>query len=233
LIVDEVLAVGDAEFQKKCIGKMNDVSKGEGRTVLFVSHSIGSIMQLCNKGLLLSQGKVEQSGNLSDVINKYLSHSNGLSSEYIREESDRNSVIYISSVTLSNNSGLPTSSFKYSEPIIATINLNLDDKLINTGIDNLSNCSLFLTVLDSNKQRIFSAEQSIVDGQKRCVLEIEAKFLSNGQYSFHIFIHTPGIARYDELEDVCQFEITDDDSIFLKYHGYDHGKVFGNYKWRQ
>ena len=57
LIVDEVLAVGDAEFQKKCLGKMGDISKGEGRTVLFVSHNMGSIRQLCGKGILLSNGR--------------------------------------------------------------------------------------------------------------------------------------------------------------------------------
>ena len=58
LIVDEVLAVGDAEFQKKCLGKMGDISKGEGRTVLFVSHNMGSIRQLCNKGIVLSNGEL-------------------------------------------------------------------------------------------------------------------------------------------------------------------------------
>src|SRR6201992_3805558 len=58
LIVDEVLAVGDAEFQKKCLGKMGDVSKGEGRTVLFVSHNMGSINVLCNKGILLENGSL-------------------------------------------------------------------------------------------------------------------------------------------------------------------------------
>lgn len=56
LVVDEVLAVGDAEFQKKAIGKMQDVSKGEGRTVLFVSHNMGSMQQLCTKGILLDNG---------------------------------------------------------------------------------------------------------------------------------------------------------------------------------
>ncbi|WP_410220012.1 ABC transporter ATP-binding protein [Pedobacter sp.] len=71
LIVDEVLAVGDAEFQKKCLGKMGEVSKGEGRTVLFVSHNMGSIKNLCNKGILLKYGQVEYQGGVDKVINKY------------------------------------------------------------------------------------------------------------------------------------------------------------------
>lgn len=72
LIVDEVLAVGDAEFQKKAIGKIQDVSKGEGRTVLFVSHNMASIKALCNSGLLLENGKIVASGKISTVIDQYV-----------------------------------------------------------------------------------------------------------------------------------------------------------------
>ena len=68
LVVDEVLAVGDAEFQKKAIGKMQDVSKGEGRTVLFVSHNMGSMQRLCSRGVLLENGKVKYMGSISVLI---------------------------------------------------------------------------------------------------------------------------------------------------------------------
>lgn len=71
LIVDEVLAVGDAEFQKKCLGKMGEVSKGEGRTVLFVSHSMGSVRNLCSKGILLNQGGICCDSTVNTVINHY------------------------------------------------------------------------------------------------------------------------------------------------------------------
>lgn len=74
LIVDEVLAVGDAEFQKKCLGKMGDVSKGEGRTVLFVSHNMGSIMNLCDKGILMDKGQINKTGNVKDVVKGYLEY---------------------------------------------------------------------------------------------------------------------------------------------------------------
>ena len=73
LVVDEVLAVGDAEFQKKAIGKMQDVSRGEGRTVLFVSHNMASIRMLCKTGLLLEQGQVRMIGNTNDIVDAYLS----------------------------------------------------------------------------------------------------------------------------------------------------------------
>ncbi len=71
LIVDEVLAVGDAEFQKKCLGKMGDVSHGEGRTVLFVSHNMASIKQLCNNGIFLEKGIIKHQGNIDDCIELY------------------------------------------------------------------------------------------------------------------------------------------------------------------
>ena len=71
LIVDEVLAVGDAEFQKKCLGKMGDVSKNEGRTVLFVSHNLGSVSSLCNTGLLLHNGGLVMNAPLQEVLAKY------------------------------------------------------------------------------------------------------------------------------------------------------------------
>ena len=71
LVVDEVLAVGDAEFQKKAIGKMQDVSRGEGRTVLFVSHNMGSIKSLCSKGIVLTNGSVSFVGNVEESIENY------------------------------------------------------------------------------------------------------------------------------------------------------------------
>ena len=72
LVVDEVLAVGDAEFQKKAIGKMQDVSRGEGRTVLFVSHNMAAVRSLCNRGIVLDQGKMVYHGTTEDAIKAYL-----------------------------------------------------------------------------------------------------------------------------------------------------------------
>ncbi|MDB5111174.1 MAG: Polysaccharide transporter, ATP-binding protein [Mucilaginibacter sp.] len=72
LIVDEVLAVGDAEFQRKCLGKMGDVSKGEGRTVLFVSHNMSAVSTLCNTGIYLKNGNLINKGNINDIVSAYL-----------------------------------------------------------------------------------------------------------------------------------------------------------------
>jgi len=74
LVVDEVLAVGDAEFQKKAIGKMQDVSKNEGRTVLFVSHNMGAVKNLCNRAILLENGSIKLSGNTSNIVDSYITN---------------------------------------------------------------------------------------------------------------------------------------------------------------
>lgn len=91
LIVDEVLAVGDAEFQKKCLGKMGDVSKGEGRTVLFVSHNLAAVKELCNQGILLNQGKIEYKGSALETVIEYQKGRNSNDS-YFYEGSIENAI---------------------------------------------------------------------------------------------------------------------------------------------
>ena len=88
LIVDEVLAVGDYEFQKKCLGKMGDVA-GEGRTVLFVSHNIGAVRKLCTRGLWLDQGRAVMQGPMADVVREYLGAGETGSTERVWTEGER------------------------------------------------------------------------------------------------------------------------------------------------
>jgi lipopolysaccharide transport system ATP-binding protein len=89
LVVDEVLAVGDAEFQKKAIGKMKDVSQGEGRTVLFVSHNMASVKSLCTTGLILNNGMISYSGTADDAVSEYLKGESANSDIALRERTDR------------------------------------------------------------------------------------------------------------------------------------------------
>lgn len=92
LVIDEVLAVGDAEFQKKAIGKMQDISRGEGRTVLFVSHNMAAVKSLCTRGLVMEYGKVAMTGTVEKAVSYYLSHGfeamnkKVFSSEYDKKE---------------------------------------------------------------------------------------------------------------------------------------------------
>ena len=85
LVVDEVLAVGDADFQRKCIGKLNEVSKLDGRTVLFVSHNLASVKQLCTRGILLETGRLVADGGIQDVLSQYQNRTAGISA-YVADE---------------------------------------------------------------------------------------------------------------------------------------------------
>ena len=89
LIVDEVLAVGDAEFQKKCLGKMGEVSKGEGRTVLFVSHNMAAVKALCNKGIVLDRGGVIFTGESQPAIDYYLANNMKMMDHSLEHRTDR------------------------------------------------------------------------------------------------------------------------------------------------
>jgi lipopolysaccharide transport system ATP-binding protein len=116
LIVDEVLAVGDAEFQKKCLGKMNDVSKGEGRTVLFVSHNMSSIQNLCSKGIMLKNGQVFNTGDTESVLNAYQMDINSNSSSItLTKERQGAGDLRVSNISFTNSDSEPISGASGSE----------------------------------------------------------------------------------------------------------------------
>jgi len=83
LIIDEVLAVGDADFQKKCLSKMSDVSKNQGKTVLFVSHNIYAVSEICNIGIMLENGILAYKGNIADTLTKYIANKHGGTEVYV------------------------------------------------------------------------------------------------------------------------------------------------------
>ena len=109
LVVDEVLAVGDAEFQKKAIGKMQDVSRGEGRTVLFVSHNMTSVKQLCKSGVLLENGSVSFRGPIDETIEKYMAFNLEDIDRPLAERTDRsgNGRVRFTNVVFKNINGVP------------------------------------------------------------------------------------------------------------------------------
>lgn len=121
LIVDEVLAVGDAEFQKKAIGKMQDVSKGEGRTILFVSHNMGTIKQLCQRILTLQNGTVRFEGDVITGINSYLNDGHGLAETGIipvdMKRQYGTGKIKFTQVRVLNTNDLANKDFLYKEPL--------------------------------------------------------------------------------------------------------------------
>lgn len=116
LIIDEVLAVGDVQFQKKCMGKMGDVAKG-GRTVLFVSHNMDSMLKLCNKCMLLVSGKLAMRGETAEVILKYLqSKSVNVGHKYIsmiKDNGDRSNLV---EAEILNSQNSPCDAIRFGEP---------------------------------------------------------------------------------------------------------------------
>ena len=119
MLVDEVLAVGDAQFQSKCLGKMQDVSRG-GRAVVFVSHSMPSIRRLCTRGILLADGAVDFDGAVEDAVERYLAHN--LSSEFLRDPSPREPAITRGSATWRPEAGIRLEvSFASPTPLVPPV----------------------------------------------------------------------------------------------------------------
>src|SRR3989339_1767875 len=128
LIVDEVLAVGDAEFQKKCLGKMEEVTKQEGRTILFVSHNLDAIERLCTKTILLKKGKIIKIGETSDVINYYLNIESSLNS-IVEFKEKSNLQGQIKKVTILDKNNEPRVRIPVSEKFFIEIELDIKEKL--------------------------------------------------------------------------------------------------------
>ncbi len=218
LVVDEVLAVGDAEFQKKAIGKMQDVSKGEGRTVLFVSHNMGAVQSLCHKGILLENGILSYGGDIESTIRKYLAFQNEELSYHCTQ--DKNTSIFIKSIDIVDNNNQNKNTFFHTDKIIVKVDLTIKEKI--------SESYLLLTILDKNKRKVFSAEKNV---ESQMSLEIASEFLTRGVYSIQAVVYKPAIAQYDYLEDVCSFDVVDAGSHFSHLETYDYGSVFGQYSW--
>jgi lipopolysaccharide transport system ATP-binding protein len=181
LIVDEVLAVGDAQFQKKCLGKMEDVSKKGGRTVLFVSHNMVAVRSLCTKGFLLKNGKISSSGNINEVVNDYQLLFSPSSKSVFDAESEfaGNRLIGLNSIELENGNG--QGSFSITEPL--TIKVSFTNKEITTPV----NINLFFNAPDGTNifatcsvPRVFNKETAHL----KC--KIPANFLNDNVYSIDV-----------------------------------------------
>jgi lipopolysaccharide transport system ATP-binding protein len=220
LVIDEVLAVGDAEFQKKCLGKMDDIAKKEGRTILFVSHHMPSILQLCSQALIIERGQIKVQGQVQDIIENYLSGGNQ-SSVYEPLMVKKDAPVAFERIEILNEANQAQSEFFYHQKIRVKFNLAVQSK-------NHS-YSLFVIVLDQYKRRVFAAETPIKGAE--AMLEIEKHFLVRGNFSIHAFIHLPRVLQIDVAEDVCSFVVLDSGSEFSKHENYDYGVIFGRYQW--
>ncbi|NHM06416.1 ATP-binding cassette domain-containing protein [Flavobacterium sp. CYK-4] len=155
LIVDEVLAVGDAEFQKKCLGKMGDISKGEGRTVLFVSHNMAAVQNLCNRGLLIENGSMVHQGDINGTITRYLQGNSFLDDLSQVRGRKGNGKIKFQSVNVYGN--------QLQESVISGQQLHIDLKLLNLENITSDRIRLDVRVEDDFGQRLSWVSSSLVD----------------------------------------------------------------------
>jgi lipopolysaccharide transport system ATP-binding protein len=205
LIVDEVLAVGDAEFQKKCLGKMNDVSKGEGRTVLFVSHNMAAVKALCVKGIVLSNGANIFNGPISEAVSSYQNTGNTVVSFEHKgeiEQAPGNKDIRILKfevlalegkiITISSGFSFKVTFFNNKE------NINLDTTFELRTLDDIAifHHGTFISIEKNSKKGIYTVEG-----------KVPAHLLNSGIYKFKLMFGED--QRYALLikEDFIQFEI--------------------------
>jgi lipopolysaccharide transport system ATP-binding protein len=220
LLVDEVLAVGDSEFQKKCLGKMNEVSRQEGRTVVFVSHDLGSISKLCSQSILLDHGRLVCFENTDRVIGKYLSmQEKGMG--YRTGVAGKSN--YIMEMKLTASDGKECYSFTYDQPINLHFRLGIENWLpglfLAFAIQNRFNKRICLDYLEIRKENLSAANEA------RLTVTIPARFLTPGNFSWDLSIIRPDIETFDSPFGVCPFEVIDNNSKITRFTRTDYGDV--------
>lgn len=227
LIVDEVLAVGDATFQKKCLGKMNEMSSKEGRTILFVSHNIGAVQNLCNKGILLNKGCIEDKGEINTIIARYFNDNNSAIDSFEFQDSSSKE-FFIKKISICNHKGQSTLNFAHDESVFINIEVKANSLL--------KDVLLGVIVYDSSDKRIFTSQLPISDKfsdlkNTTFKLKLPHTFLIPNSYYFTVGIHIPNIQIIDKLLNIFRFDIYDNGSEFYMYSNSDVGVVFTPCEW--
>ena len=193
LIVDEVLAVGDAEFQNKCLGKMGDVSKGEGRTVLFVSHNMLSLAAICNSGIVLKNGNICLSGNINSCISNYMQKPSVLNfnqyteiDNYVNRRGSGES--RFKSIKIKNTNGLETNEFNLNDEVIfefeVILNCYTDRLMVNVALfSNISNEVVYSSNYFELEKRNFSPQDII-----KFKIIVKSLILNPGSYPLYFWL---------------------------------------------
>jgi lipopolysaccharide transport system ATP-binding protein len=227
LIIDEVLAVGDAEFQAKCLGKMQDVSQSQGRTVIFVSHSMGTIAQLCKKSILLKSGQIDAYGSTDKVIEKYnAGHSvqNGLFEAKSKETKD----MFIKSVRLSNESNETLTEFFINQSVQIHLVLQINRPHPQARIS--------VTLQGKNSEYLSTLVEPISDfqvngsGEVQFTIAYPTNLIAPNKYALRIALFVPNGTVYDLEEMICPFTISDNGSKMSLFEGLDYGSFVMNYE---
>jgi lipopolysaccharide transport system ATP-binding protein len=195
LVIDEVLAVGDADFQKKCLGKIKNVSQSEGRTVLFVSHNMPAIQSLCNRCILLKNGKIVERGDTKHVIEKYFVDNMSNVRIGFNQRKDRmgNRLIEVNSLLVMDKENRETDSvmcgesIKFCIEIMNNHNKSFNNILLALGIDNyMENRIIHLS------NELISKEININPGRNIIYFTMDKMTLSPGDYYVTYFCSVNG-----------------------------------------
>lgn len=235
LIVDEVLAVGDAEFQKKCLGKMSDVTQ-QGRTVLFVSHNMGAITNLCNSTILLNRGFVETSGRTVDVINHYLSEGVKSSGEEIITPltmgTHTNDLLF-SAIRILDEANHTNKLLPLGKNVNIEIEFEIKNPILGANIvfhlwNNAGVCVFTSTDVDFSYLRIF---QTRLPGKYLAKCSIPEVFFRPGRYSIGVSASVPNVKVLADLPDVIYFDVVDTGSIDSKISQVRQGVIAPTLDW--
>lgn len=214
LIVDEVLAVGDAAFQKKCLGKMGEAGR-EGRTVLFVSHNMSAVRQLCERGVVLEDGQKAFDGEVSEAIEHYQTQVLADTSEGVgnplRFDRPRTRVAaWLSSITLSDSAGMPTLCVEHEKDFLVSVEVEVEQasKDFYSALlihDAFGNNIIFSTDEDTQEPPI----AGVAAGQYCYQISVPGKLLKPGMYYLTPMIGLRRKGRIDKHDLVMRFEIVD------------------------
>jgi lipopolysaccharide transport system ATP-binding protein len=208
LIVDEVLAVGDAAFQKKCLGKMSDVAS-QGRTVLFVSHNMTAVTRLCNWALLVDHGRIVEQGSTQSVIEKYLTHENGKTC-HVKFPADPSRHMRLRELAILNAVGIPSSRINMSESfrvrISYDVNRTLEAAHVICFFCSADGTNIFGTAdADCGPEYLGTRRP----GHYCAEFEVPRLLLSEGQYSITVSLGIPFVQVFERHESLVRFEIAD------------------------
>ncbi len=227
LIVDEVLAVGDAEFQKKCMGKMGEVTKEKGRTVLFVSHNLESVKTLCNTAILLENGRMRECADIQTVVDIYLqtNHKEDVG-RFINQNLTDAKECYFTEAFLSQDNRETNRLFNTSPiDIFCTIKCNFPIRIsLEAKIRNRHN----MPVLFGPVGLMHNKEHELTPGVHEMVLRLLPPYLAAGTYFVDLVIGETGKRVVDTHESCLSFDI---DSSFIPETGWcfkqdrGHGEV--------
>ena len=212
LIVDEVLAVGDARFQQKCLGKMGDISQQEGRTVLFVSHAMASVQRLCTRALWLDKGHLKEDGEVSQVAQQYLAHTTTSSEaqdnllEYPRS-SNHQSDLRFRQCLLLNGEGKPNSTLGLGEPFSVYLEAISQESYqqisVMVGINAVDQTRI-TTAVSGEVGQLFSVSPN---APLKLTLSFEKLMLVPGNYSLSIALRHEKIFL-DKLNYIAKFQVS-------------------------